>query len=75
MFVRVFILTVLLLALGFVGLGIQTFFSKKKKFPETHVGDNKEMRKRNITCMKNYQKILDKEANTKNDDKKCDACD
>jgi hypothetical protein len=49
--------------MGFVvlGLGVQTFFSKKKKFPETHIGHNREMRKRKIYCAQTEQRIIDKE--------------
>lgn len=44
-----------------MGLGVQVFFSKKKKFPETHIGHNKEMRKRKIYCAQTQQKIIDKQ--------------
>lgn len=43
-----------------LGLGVQTFFSKKKRFPETKIGHNKEMRKRKIYCFKTQQKRIDK---------------
>jgi hypothetical protein len=42
-------LAVILMALMFIGLGFNIFF-RKKKFPETEVGHNKEMRKRGIKC-------------------------
>ena len=44
------IVTVVLVALAFLALGISTFFSKKKKFPETHIGRNPAMRERGIHC-------------------------
>ncbi len=43
-----------------LGLGVQTFFSKKKKFPETRIGHNKHMRMRNIHCPKTLQTRVDK---------------
>ncbi len=44
----------------FLGLGVQTFFSKKKSFPETRISRNKELRKRKIYCAETQQKIIDK---------------
>ena len=44
------IVTVIVVALAFLALGISTFFSKKKKFPETHIGRNPAMRERGIHC-------------------------
>ncbi|MFP4663843.1 MAG: hypothetical protein ACLFM1_05405 [Bacteroidales bacterium] len=40
------------LLLGFVILllGVQIFFGKKKKFPDTHIGDNKDMERLGISC-------------------------
>jgi hypothetical protein len=54
-----FVISVLM-GLSLLGLGLQTFFSSKKKFPETHIGHNKEMRKRGIYCSKTQQKMIDK---------------
>ena len=45
-----FIIIVVLIGLAFIGLGISTFFSKKKKFPDTHIGKNKAMKDRGIHC-------------------------
>lgn len=41
-----------LLALAITGLGINIFFRKNGRFPETSVGRNSEMRKKGITCVK-----------------------
>jgi len=61
MLLRIFFITVIILALAFLGLGIQTFFSKKKSFPQTRISKNKEMRKRNIYCAESEQKMIDKD--------------
>lgn len=45
-----FIITILLIGIAFLGLGISTFFCKKKKFPDTHIGKNKTMKERGIYC-------------------------
>ncbi len=51
-FFLIMLATVVLVAICFVAIGLQVFFSKKKKFPETEIGRNAEMRKRNIRCAK-----------------------
>ncbi|MFR6541978.1 MAG: hypothetical protein ACLUPL_05365 [Butyricimonas virosa] len=45
-----FIIIVVIIGLAFLGLGISTFFSKKKKFPDIHIGKNKAMKERGISC-------------------------
>ena len=47
--------TILLLTIGIVALAVfllsfNIIFRKNGKFPETHIGKNKEMRKRGISC-------------------------
>lgn len=46
-----FFVTLVILALAILMLGVQTFFSKRKKFPHTHVGGNREMAKRGVYCV------------------------
>ncbi len=60
MFLKLFIITTVIIGLVFLGLGVQTFFSKKKSFPQTRISKNKEMRKRKIYCGETYQKMVDK---------------
>ncbi len=60
MFFKLLLITIVIMAIVFLGLGVQTFFSKKKKFPETKVGHNKQMRKNKIYCYKTQQKMIDK---------------
>ena len=45
-----FIIIAALIGLAFLGLGISTFFSKKKRFPNTHIGKSKAMKERGIDC-------------------------
>ena len=54
------IMTTLLLTLAIVGLavlllGVKIFFVKGGRFPNTHIHDNPEMRKRGITCAKDKE--------------------
>ncbi len=46
-----FLAVLVLVALAFLGLGINIFFFKKP-FPETEISRNKEMHKRGIKCAK-----------------------
>ncbi len=41
-----------MVGIAFFGLAIQVIFSKRKKFPDTHVGHNKNMREKGIGCAK-----------------------
>ncbi len=40
-----------MIALSTLLLGFRVFFSKNERFPSTHIGDNKELRRRGIYCM------------------------
>jgi hypothetical protein len=50
MFLSILLLTLLLLALAAFLLCFNIIFRKNGKFPETHIGKNKEMTKRGINC-------------------------
>jgi len=50
MFLKLLILSSVFLALAALGFGIRILLKKQGQFPDTHVGHNKEMRKRGITC-------------------------
>ena len=47
---EIFIAAILLVALCVIGLGVNIFFRKDGKFPETEIEHNVEMRKRGIRC-------------------------
>ena len=49
--IQIFLVTLVIIALAFVGLGINIFF-RKIAFPETEVGKNKDMKALGITCTK-----------------------
>lgn len=58
------------MAFVMLGLGVQTFFSKKKAFPETRISRNKAMRSKKIYCAETQLKIDGKKSTTKG----CSAC-
>ncbi len=50
MFPKLLIFSSIILLIAFAGLGIKILLRDRGRFPETHVGKNREMRKRGITC-------------------------
>ena len=52
-FLTLLALTAVLLGLCMAGLGIRMLLKKNGRFPETHIGRNKHMKKLGITCAKN----------------------
>ncbi len=52
MIIKLIILSIVIVAIAFIGLGIQIFFSKKKSFPQTHISENENMKKLKINCVK-----------------------
>jgi hypothetical protein len=56
---EIVLLTLALLGLAFLGMAFNIVF-RKKRFPETHVGHNKDMRKLGIVCAKTMDKMEQK---------------
>lgn len=52
MFLKVLILSFILLGIAFIGLTFRILFVRDGRFPETSIGKNKEMKKLGITCAK-----------------------
>ncbi len=50
MFIKLLIISAVLIALAMIGLGISMLIKRGGRFPDTHISHNKEMRKRGITC-------------------------
>jgi hypothetical protein len=50
MFIKLLIISLLLVALSGIFLGIRILLRPNGKFPQFHVGHNKEMRKKGIKC-------------------------
>ena len=49
------LLTLAIVGLAVVLLGVKILFVKGGRFPNTHIHDNPEMRKRGITCAKDKE--------------------
>ncbi len=50
MFLKLLIISILLLFLSLIFIGIRLILRSDGHFPETHISRNKEMRERGITC-------------------------
>jgi hypothetical protein len=50
MFLKLLILSLVFLALATAGLGIRMLLKSGGRFPDTHISQNKEMKKRGISC-------------------------
>jgi len=50
MLLKLIILSAILLLVAMAGLGISMLVKPGGHFPQTHISQNKEMRKRGITC-------------------------
>ena len=59
---KTLLITLLIIAISFALLAITIIIKKNGKFPNTHVGGNREMRKRGIKCVQSQ----DKDARRKN---------
>lgn len=53
MLLKLIIISAVLVAIALAGMAITILIKPKGRFPDTHVGHNKEMRKRGITCAQN----------------------
>jgi hypothetical protein len=61
-FLITILVVVVLLVLAFLGLAIKVIFSRSKKFPNIHIGSNKDMKSRGITCAQSWDKIEQRNA-------------
>lgn len=59
-----FLIVIGLVALAFFGLAIQIIFKKTRKFPNMHIGGNKNMLERGITCAQSWDKSEQKKRDT-----------
>jgi len=70
MFLKLLLISALFLLIVIALLGIRIIIKHHGHFPETHIGHNKEMRKRGIKCAQK----TDIGCNPDNDLRECSAC-
>ncbi len=54
---KVVLLAIILMGLVFVGLAIQLLLKKGGRFPNTHVGSNKYLKSKGVTCAQTDDKM------------------
>lgn len=54
---KVIILAILIMAFVFIGLATQILFKKGGQFPNTHIGSNKYLKDRGISCAQSADKM------------------
>ncbi len=62
----VLLLTVGLLAIGFVGFAVTILIKKDGKFPELHIGKNKYLQEKGIACATSQDKMEQAKAKKSN---------
>lgn len=55
------LISLLIVAICVALLGVNIFFTRKKKFPNTHVSGNKALRKKGIDCVQSQDRNARKE--------------
>ena len=55
-FFQIFIIAVMLVAICFAGLAIKVILSRNGRFPNIHIGSNRALKERGITCAQAYDK-------------------
>lgn len=56
-FFQLFVIVIILVAICFIGLAIKVLISKRGRFPNFHIGGNKVLQERGITCFTSYDKM------------------
>ncbi|TFH37636.1 MAG: hypothetical protein E4G95_04605 [Bacteroidia bacterium] len=70
MYLKLLLLSAGLIMVAVAGLGIRMLLIRGAKFPETHIGRNKNMRKMGISCAQN----IDVGCNPSDDFPGCSTC-
>jgi hypothetical protein len=55
--IKLILLAIILMAFVVAGLAIKILLKKDGKFPNTHIGGNKHMKERGVSCAQTYDKI------------------
>lgn len=73
MFIELLLLVLSLIAISFMAIGFNIFF-RKKKFPNTSVGGNKDMRKLGLSCAKHEEIKCRKQIDRTTGEVSCQGC-
>ncbi|MBS0010871.1 MAG: hypothetical protein KFF49_05655 [Bacteroidales bacterium] len=70
MFIKLLLISIIIIGIALLGLAIKILFTRDGRFPETHVGRNKEMARRGIKCAQS----IDVGCHPTDDFPACPAC-
>jgi len=78
-FLKIFGITLIFIIIAFIGLATKILLKKNGRFPNTHVGRSKEMKKRGIIGFQAYDRKVQREAwhheaVVPDDDSSCCGC-
>ena len=73
MFIKLILLVIGILSVAILAMGINVFF-RKKKFPDSSVGGNKELRKRGLRCARGEEIKCRREIDGLKSTSACDSC-
>jgi len=62
MFLKVLLLSIVLVAIVFLLMAISILIKKNGKFPNLHIGSNKEMNRRGISCATTQDRMAQKDS-------------
>lgn len=63
-FLKLFLIVLALVGIGFVFLATRILFKRKGEFPDTHVGHNPNMKCKGITCVKTMDVMEQRKPNS-----------
>ena len=70
MIIKLILISVVLLGIGFIGFAITILVKKNGQFPETHIGKTEFLKKEGITCATSQDKLEQAKAYKKGQFKK-----
>jgi len=73
MFIKTLLLVLVLMTLAILAMGVNIFF-RNRKFPQTAIGHNKEMRKMGITCARSTEIKCRRDVDKKTGEVNCAGC-
>ena len=74
MFIQTLLLVLVILSIALLAMGFNVFFRKNKKFPQSSVGHNKDMRKLGIKCAKHEEIKCRRDIDRKTGEVNCAGC-
>jgi len=74
MFIETLLLVLGLLSIALLAMGFNVFFRKNKKFPQSSIGGNKEMRKLGLSCAKHEEIKCRRQIDRKTGEVSCSSC-